>query len=223
MLGTFDDGLAVVFYSSCIDAGSNNAVPGGITTDIKGDDRISNGVDMGAYEYTGPPNIICVDKNANPNGDGDPADGIAGWRLDVVPEMPIGFWSEWNTFVRSINPDAYTTSEVWLDARKTIVDGGFSSTMNYFAFAFPVKGFLIDGAISAARFDSIITSRRTAYQEYVDVYGLPNLVDSHDTPRLSTMAANRGSNYQQPEKGGGTVRRINQLPGVGYRRRRFPA
>ena len=32
----------------------------------------------------------------DPNGDGDPSDGIDGWRLDVANEVPTGFWRDWN-------------------------------------------------------------------------------------------------------------------------------
>lgn len=136
----------------------------------------------------------------DPDGDGDPSDGVAGWRLDVVPDMPIGFWKEWNAYVRTINPDVYTTSEVWEDAVDILVEGGFSSTMNYFAFAFPTKGFLIDGSIPASEFHEMLRARREAYPEAIDVRGLLNLVDSHDTPRLSTVIHNRQTTYEQPEK-----------------------
>jgi len=30
----------------------------------------------------------------DPNADGNPADGIDGWRLDVANEVPLGFWAE---------------------------------------------------------------------------------------------------------------------------------
>jgi len=52
--GTFatdDDGLHVQVGSPAIDAGDDNAVPGGVTTDITGAARIQDGtVDLGAYE-----------------------------------------------------------------------------------------------------------------------------------------------------------------------------
>ena len=32
----------------------------------------------------------------DPNGDGDPRDGIDGWRLDVANEVPTGFWRDWH-------------------------------------------------------------------------------------------------------------------------------
>lgn len=53
----------------------------------------------------------------DPNGDGDPSDGVDGWRLDVANEVGTGFWMEWNDFVKSINPLAYTVPEIWVEAR----------------------------------------------------------------------------------------------------------
>ena len=37
----------------------------------------------------------------DPDGDGDPSDGIDGWRLDVPMEVPMPFWDEWR---RSSSP-----------------------------------------------------------------------------------------------------------------------
>ena len=42
----------------------------------------------------------------DPNGDGDPSDGIDGWRLDVAREVPIGFWKDWRDIVKNINPQS---------------------------------------------------------------------------------------------------------------------
>ncbi|MEP6674276.1 MAG: right-handed parallel beta-helix repeat-containing protein [Ferruginibacter sp.] len=53
--GTADDGLRLQSCSPGIDAGLNSAIPAGVTTDIKGDTRISNNsVDIGAYENVSP-------------------------------------------------------------------------------------------------------------------------------------------------------------------------
>ncbi len=51
----------------------------------------------------------------DPNGDGDGADGIDGWRLDVALDVGAPFWREWVTFVKFINPDAYIVAEIWKD------------------------------------------------------------------------------------------------------------
>ena len=126
----------------------------------------------------------------DPNGDGDPSDGIDGWRLDVVPYMPLGFWNEWNVYVRSINPNAYTTAEIWTDASPATVRGGnFSAAMNYWAFQQPVKDFFINKRGTAEAFWNTITTRMNSYTPDVQS-AMQNMMDSHDTERLSSQIVN---------------------------------
>ena len=125
----------------------------------------------------------------DPNGDGDPADGIDGWRLDVAEEVPVGFWADWNRHVREINPEAYTVSEIWGDASHFLREGGFSATMNYAGFAYPAKGFLVDRVMTPTAFRDTLAARRAWYPEAVQ-YALQNLMDSHDTDRLPSMIVN---------------------------------
>ncbi len=127
----------------------------------------------------------------DPNGDGDLSDGIDGWRLDVANEVPLGFWNNWNRHIRSINPEAYTVTEIWENAADFLQRGGFSATMNYHGFAFPVKGFLVDGALEPAAFAEQIEERREEYP-VVRQYAQQNLMDSHDTDRLASMIVNAG-------------------------------
>ncbi len=56
----------------------------------------------------------------DPNGDGDPADGIDGYRLDHVSmwhetESPWGYhidwWEDWKTELQLVNPDVFTFAE----------------------------------------------------------------------------------------------------------------
>ena len=136
----------------------------------------------------------------DPNGDGDPSDGIDGWRLDVAEEVPTGFWAEWHDRVRSLNPEAYTVAEVWNEASGFLREGGFSATMNYHGFAYPVKGFLIDNSIGPSAFADMVRTRRQNYSPAVRA-ALLNLIDSHDTPRLATMLVNRAdTGYAQPDR-----------------------
>lgn len=126
----------------------------------------------------------------DPNGDGNPDDGIDGWRLDVVPYMPLGFWNEWNVYVRTINPNAYTTAEIWTDQTPLFVRGGnFSAAMNYWAFALPVKDFFINRRGTAESFWNTITSRMNAYTPEVQA-AMQNMMDSHDTERLASQIVN---------------------------------
>ena len=136
----------------------------------------------------------------DPNGDGDPSDGVDGWRLDVANEVPAPFWVAWNRHVRKINPDAYTVCEIWNDASGYLKATHFSASMNYHGFAFPAKGFLIDGAMTADEFSRELDARRNRYPAWVRAAQL-NLIDSHDTDRLASMIVNRHSSaFENPER-----------------------
>jgi glycosidase len=131
----------------------------------------------------------------DPNGDGNPDDGIDGWRLDVANEVPNQFWRQWNELVRELNPEAYTVAEIWTDAARYLEDCGFSSTMNYHGFSFPCKAMLVDGRISGQKFAETITSRLAGHAPDVRP-ALLNLLESHDTDRLASMVVN--AKYNRP-------------------------
>jgi cyclomaltodextrinase len=136
----------------------------------------------------------------DPNGDGDPSDGIDGWRLDVANEVPTGFWRDWHAHARKINPDCYTVAEYWDNARQFLDEGAFSATMNYHGFAFPVKGFLIDEVLPPTGFARELDARRNGHARPVQ-YAVQNLMDSHDTDRLASMIVNAGRRpYTQAER-----------------------
>ena len=75
----------------------------------------------------------------DPNGDGNPDDGVDGFRLDVAAELPLGFWREYRKVVRDVNPQAYLVGEVWwekwpddlLDPAPYLQGDVFDAVMNY--------------------------------------------------------------------------------------------
>lgn len=136
----------------------------------------------------------------DPDGNGDPSDGIDGWRLDVANEVPTGFWKDWHALVRKINPEAYTVAEVWDDASKFLADGQFTATMNYYGFSFPVKGYLVDDTLTPSEAVLQLTGRRAEYSDPMQ-RSMLNLMDSHDTDRLASMIVNAGRRpYEQPAR-----------------------
>jgi glycosidase len=131
--------------------------------------------------------------------DGKPAEGIDGWRLDAADERPAKFWTAWNEYARSLNPNIYTCGETWKPAAQFVADDGFSACMNYHAFAFPVKAFLVDDHLAASRFAALLDARREAFQPGV-IPVLENIIDSHDTDRLASMIVNRTlTNYPEDQ------------------------
>ena len=130
----------------------------------------------------------------DPDGDGDPADGIDGWRLDVASCVRHPFWKAWRRHVRAINPEAYLVAEVVKspDEEKPYLEGDeFDATMNY-NFLFAANEFFLADQfrISATEFDRKLRYLREAHPPQV-AHVMQNLLDCHDTSRLASQIVNR--------------------------------
>lgn len=136
----------------------------------------------------------------DPDGDGDPRDGVDGWRLDVPNEVPLPFWHEWCKLVRSINPDAYISGEIWERADRWLDGQAFDAVMNY-EFAKPLIRWVIDrtNKITPTVLDDSLAELRLAYPAE-STYAMMNLLDSHDTDRVSSMAKNPDRIYNQKNR-----------------------
>lgn len=126
--------------------------------------------------------------------EGDATRGIDGWRLDVAPWLPHGFWKHWRRTVKAIRPDAYLVAENIRDVAFNVpfLEGDeFDAVMNYnFAFACDEFFFRDTTRITANRFDALLTALREAYPACVAPV-MQNLFGSHDTARLASHALNR--------------------------------
>jgi glycosidase len=136
----------------------------------------------------------------DPNGDGDPSDGVDGFRLDVAEMVPLGFWRDYRRFVRGINPGAYLVGEVWwekwpdsmYDPAPWLQGDVFDAVMNY-RWYMPTRGFFAKAppelapAAYAASLDSLATGIEPPHLKV-----MMNLSASHDTPRFGTSIYNPG-------------------------------
>ncbi|HEY0738567.1 MAG TPA: glycoside hydrolase family 13 protein [Herpetosiphonaceae bacterium] len=128
---------------------------------------------------------------------------IDGWRLDVPFEITTpGFWQEFRQRVRAINPDAYIVGEVWTDARQWLQGDQFDAVMNYL-FTAPLIAFTAGDrvviemtedrsydpypALDAPGFARKIEALIDMY-DWEHTQAQMNLLDSHDTARLLSMA-----------------------------------
>ncbi len=131
--------------------------------------------------------------------------GADGWRLDVPNEISTpGFWDEFRDRVRATNPEAYITGEIWHEAVGWVgPEGPFDGVMNY-----PLTNAIISFGIgNRINHDAIVdnndyhVSSGINAGEFADridrlfeLYGpeqrtaMLNLLDSHDTGRLMSMA-----------------------------------
>jgi cyclomaltodextrinase / maltogenic alpha-amylase / neopullulanase len=134
----------------------------------------------------------------DPDGDGDPSDGIDGWRLDVARDVPLGFWKDWSRLVKHINKDAIIIGELWELSPDFISEqGAFDALMNY-NFAYAVNNFFIadQKRIPVSEFIDMLKKIDETYPEKT-LNLLQNLIDSHDTDRLSSMIVNPDRNFDR--------------------------
>ena len=135
----------------------------------------------------------------DPNGDGDPSDGIDGWRLDVADMVNHAFWIKFRNWVKEINPEAYITGEIWWDDWNTnkmknaapwLQGDQFDAVMNY-RFSRAVKNFISDNKLgtSAKAFADSINNIKNDYNSE-NLFVLMNLLGSHDTERLASQIVN---------------------------------
>jgi glycosidase len=135
----------------------------------------------------------------DPDGDGDPSDGIDGWRLDVAEKVEPAFWKVFRRWVKDINPNAYIVGEIWwedwprnkmFNAAPWLKGDMFDGVMNY-RIGRAIKQYIIDveQQISAEAFaDSVNQIMHDYGFEYFAAS--QNLISSHDIERLGSQIVN---------------------------------
>lgn len=124
--------------------------------------------------------------------DGNAANGIDGFRLDVADQVGLGFWRDFRKEVRSIKPDAYLVGEIWwqqwpdklMDPVPYTKGDVFDAVMFYQAYR-PARYFFANTNISysAERLkDSLETLWRSLDPDHLQA--MMNVSSSHDAPRL---------------------------------------
>ena len=134
----------------------------------------------------------------DPDGNGDPSDGVDGFRLDVAAEIPMGFWREYRKVVRDVNPEAYLVGEVWwLEWPDKLIDPAqfmgsqFDAIMNYRWFRI-ARGFFgqAEPVLNPTGFVKGIEKINSGISRE-NQQAMMNVVATHDSPRLSTSLYNK--------------------------------
>ena len=152
------------------------------------------GIVAGPREYI----FAATRRWMDPDGDGDPSDGIDGWRLDVAFCVGHPFWKKWRKVVKEINPEAYLTAELFdpIEGLRTYLQGDeFDAVMNY-NFAFACSDYFADEKtrISTTEFDRRLRELREAFPPGVAEVQ-QNLFGSHDTDRIGSHIVNRDQEH----------------------------
>ena len=154
----------------------------------------------------------------DPNGDGDPSDGVDGYRLDVAAEVPLGFWREYRQVVRAVNPDAYLLGEVWweawpdklLDPKPFLQGDIFDAPMNYRWYR-AARHFFNQSPdkIPVSEFIDSLNSFRENIRDVND-FAMMNLTASHDAPRVLTSLYNKNAYKLNANPSEGNDYKINK-------------
>ena len=111
---------------------------------------------------------------------------IDGWRLDVANEVDHAFWRQFRQVVKSVKPDIYILGEIWHDSMPWLQGDQFDAVMNY-PFTNGAIDYFAKNEIDAETFSNSITEVLHMYPANVNEVAF-NLLDSHDTPRILTLA-----------------------------------
>ncbi|WP_181349173.1 glycoside hydrolase family 13 protein [Thalassobacillus sp. CUG 92003] len=111
---------------------------------------------------------------------------IDGWRLDVANEVDHSFWKAFRSTVKSVKPDAYILGEIWHDAMPWLEGDQFDAVMNY-PYTYSAIEFFAKNNLTPSQFTDSITYVLHMYPQNVNEVSF-NLLDSHDTPRVLTIA-----------------------------------
>jgi len=141
----------------------------------------------------------AVKRWMDPNDDGDPSDGIDGWRLDVAEKVSPEFWKKFRKHVKAINPQAYITAELFWDdwnnkklmnPKPWLQGDQFDANMNYPWGAAVLES--ITNPNTEKPMTTLINELDLVMTNCPDTinYILQNLYDSHDTERLGTHIVN---------------------------------
>jgi len=112
--------------------------------------------------------------------------GIDGWRLDVANEVDHAFWREFRRVVKGVNPEAYILGEIFHESAPWLEGDKFDAVMNY-PLTDSILDFFVHGSLDAEGFANSIGRQLSRYPLQASEVAF-NLLDSHDTPRLLTLA-----------------------------------
>ena len=182
------------------------SLPAFRTVDVTGD--LEAGVPLDGDLATGPKAhaLAVAVRWLDPNGDGDPSDGVDGFRLAVAEQVPLGFWEDLRRVVKAINPEAVLIGDIWWQEwPDVLMDPGpylgdaFDAVTHHRPF--PVlrefldpRGPQITAADVAADLGDLYA---TIPPDHLPA--LLTVIGSHDTPRLATTLQNAGVPYKVDE------------------------
>lgn len=111
---------------------------------------------------------------------------IDAWRLDVANEVDHHFWKKFYTETVGLKEDFYILGEIWHSSQSWLNGDEFHAVMNY-AYTETIENFFVAQEISATSMVSGLNEQLMLYRQQTNEV-MFNMLDSHDTARLLTIA-----------------------------------
>lgn len=111
---------------------------------------------------------------------------IDAWRLDVANEVDHHFWKRFYQETVAIKADFYILGEIWHSSQSWLNGDEFHAVMNY-AYTETIEKFFVEQSISGTKMISGLNEQLMLYRQQTNEV-MFNMLDSHDTARLLTIA-----------------------------------
>lgn len=111
---------------------------------------------------------------------------IDAWRLDVANEVDHQLWKKFAAACHELKDDFYLLGEIWHSSQPWLQGDEFTGVMNY-AFTESITNYFLKRKIPLDKLVSNLNEQLTLYRKQTNQMML-NTIDSHDTPRLLTLA-----------------------------------
>lgn len=127
----------------------------------------------------------------DPNHDGDPSDGVDGFRVDAAmhidhtdADVTHAWWQEFNAYVKAINPNAFLVGEVYAGNERV---ASFLQDMDS-CFNFSLANRFV--YMSGGRYSDPVASLSKIHQKYFEYsknYIDSTFITNHDQARIATI------------------------------------
>jgi glycosidase len=150
--------------------------------------------------------LSVLSRWSDPNGDGDPADGVDGWRFLDAERLPMGFLREARKHVLARSPDAALLGEIfWEDRENEILRhplpwlrGDVLDAVTQHRWSAAVRAFFFDktASIQASEFDGRVGVLRAEVPWETTLAQLLALDGPH-TERIGSQGVNADRGYDR--------------------------
>jgi cyclomaltodextrinase / maltogenic alpha-amylase / neopullulanase len=156
----------------------------------------SLGLAPGLKDYV----FASIKRWMDPDGDGNPSDGIDGWRVELAGELNRRFWNDFMSFVKKVNPGVLVIGgKVDEQPWKSPFDLEDNES-----FPREVSLFFLNRRITPTQIDDALGTGR-AELEFSEVDAHVNRIGDHETERMASMCVNATTPYDEggsPQKNG---------------------